>query len=138
MSARAAPLALLLLLVLWSGCARAGSGCPDAHSGGADTNAPAGPGGPGLIAYIDPDTGQLAARRPPGVRPPGITRPQAPEAPMTEHVLPDGSVRLDVGRHFVTQLRAEIVDGRLVTCHAPGAPDTGPVAGDGEGEAAGD
>jgi hypothetical protein len=75
--------------------------------------------GEGLRIYVDPETGELLSEPPPGEQleaPAEIS--QAPErGEIRQEVRPDGSVVADIGDRFITELRVEIVDGKVVTCH---------------------
>lgn len=75
-----------------------------------------------LTIYLDPVTGEITD--PPPTDPDTVQQAEAPQQAtppdeVQQTVLPDGSVRADVGDRFVTELHAELVDGKLVTCHRP-------------------
>lgn len=74
---------------------------------------------PGLKAHVDPLTGELISEAPLSSGPDaGLRAPQPTDyPPVVEQVRPDGTVVADVGDRFMTQLRAEVIDGQLVTCH---------------------
>lgn len=103
------------------------SGCT-AESAGIPASSEEETAGTGQTVFVDPATGKLIDRPEPEPVPgkPGTAdRVQdasstEPEVPMVE--LPDGTVRADIGDRFVTELRVEIVDGQVVTCHRPVSP----------------
>ena len=77
----------------------------------------------GLQAHVDPDTGELVNAPPAGQRfkpdteqTQGIAPPQD-DLPVVTNA--DGSETVELGDRFMTQLRAQVIDGKLVTCHAP-------------------
>ena len=89
------------------------SGCTQTIS--SDSKAPT----EGLKVYVDPKTGELLSAPPPGesLEASAVTS-QAPEqGEILQQVQPDGSVVADIGDRFITELRVEIVDGKVVTCH---------------------
>jgi hypothetical protein len=74
------------------------------------------PSGEGQIAYVDPETGELLSEPPAGEQlEPPVQPPVSGE--IRQEVLPDGSVVAYLGDRFMTTLRVEIVDGKVVTCH---------------------
>lgn len=90
----------------------ASSGCGEDHQTHRDE---------GLKAYIDPDTGELLSEPPPGEAAGAAEGAQAePTIPEpTVQTLPDGTLMLDLSDQPANELRAEIIDGKLVTCHRP-------------------
>jgi len=90
-----------------------GSGCTQENP--SDSSVPA----EGLRAYVDPNTGKLLSAPPPGEPLEAPAGPsQVPEpGEIVQVTRPDGSVVADIGDRFITELRVEIVDGKLVTCH---------------------
>ena len=91
----------------------------DAADSGCQQPSEAGIHAPGLKAYVDPLTGELISEPPASSSPDeGLSAPRpADYPPVEEQVRPDGTVVADVGDRFITQLRAEVIDGQLVTCH---------------------
>lgn len=75
----------------------------------------------GMRAYVDPETGELTDSPPPGEQlDPDQVVDTGPDRPEIEQVVqPDGSVTADIGDRFMTELRVEVVDGEVVTCHRP-------------------
>lgn len=72
------------------------------------------------VVSVDPDTGELiASKRPPNAPP----VKQRDTGPVQTRELPDGTVIAEVGDRFRAHLVAEIVDGKLVTCHREPAYD---------------
>jgi len=74
----------------------------------------------GRKAYIDPQTGELTSSPSPTRKTPqaGATpnlQKARQDVPMVTH--PDGEVSADIRGLFMSTLEAEIVDGKLVTCH---------------------
>jgi len=74
----------------------------------------------GRKAYIDPQTGELTSSPPlTSKKPKAAITPNLQKArqdvPMVTH--PDGEVSADIRGLFMSTLEAEIVDGKLVTCH---------------------
>ncbi len=93
---------------------------------------------PELRAFVDPQTGELTSSPPPGEAPDEPFSPDATEdySGVEFNTRSSGEVTAAVGDRFHTELRAEIVDGKLVTCHArPGgagaSPGPGPDLGSG-------
>lgn len=100
-------LVLCLACLLCSAVSAADSGCSQPSSGPA-----------GQTVYVDPQTGELLSEPLPGQALDSVTRqPSYPD--VVEQPRPDGSVVADVGDRFITELHAEVVDGKLVTCHRP-------------------
>lgn len=105
------------ILAADSGCGKPAS----AQGSGADpeTDHPA-----GQTIYVDPDTGELVdppvPAAPDEAQQAQVPRPPEPDLPVVR--LPDGTVRADVGDRFVTELRVEVRNGQVVTCHRPVAP----------------
>ena len=107
---RYALISLVMMCTLAGPVVEADSGCTE--------QVPSLPPGGGLKVYVDPDTGELLDEPPPG------QQAQAPavrlrEPPIVEQVRPDGTVVADIGNRFVTELRVEVIDGKVVTCHRP-------------------
>jgi hypothetical protein len=101
------------------------AGCTDAGAH------PAAKGnGTAQTVYLDPDTGELLSAPPPGAELPGMLQAPPPLPPLVEKVMPDGTVVADIGRRFIHPLRAEIVDGQLVTCHGSEPGTAGTAADD--------
>jgi len=71
----------------------------------------------GLRAFVDPDTGELISEPASSRSQSAGAEPSPPSPELTEQVLADGTIMLDLREQPVTELRAEIVDGQLVTCH---------------------
>jgi hypothetical protein len=44
---------------------------------------------------------------------------EAPREPLVQEVRPNGTVVADISGRFDTALVAEVIDGKLVTCHQP-------------------
>jgi hypothetical protein len=80
----------------------------------------------GLKAYVDPATGELLDRPPPGEPPAAPPEPPAAAPEIPVHVRPDGTVVADISDRFMNDLRVEIIDGKVVTCHRV-APAAGPT-----------
>jgi len=89
------------------------SGCTQANP--SESKAPA----EGLRVFVDPNTGELLSSPPPGeqLEPAAVTSQAAEQGEILQQVRPDGSVVADIGDRFITELRVEIVDGKVVTCH---------------------
>jgi len=119
---RSTLISLVLYCLLEGSAVASDSGCSD------DTTSPL--AGAGLKVYVDPKTGELLDQPPPGQELPALVGPSR-AAPVTQQVRPDGTVVADVGDRFVTELRAEVVDGKVVTCHRPvdESPSTDVAAG---------
>ena len=105
----------LLMTILAPGPAFA-SGCSDgseAETTGAVETAP------GLRVFVDPKTGEITDVPPPGetLESPAPKNGVDGYPEIQQHVRPDGSVVADIGDRFITQLRVEVVDGKVVTCH---------------------
>ena len=77
----------------------------------------------GQVVSVDPETGQLVRR----ARPENYREPQRDTRPVEIRELPDGTVTADVGDRFRAHLVAEIVDGKLVTCHQASQDHSDPV-----------
>ncbi len=75
----------------------------------------------GLRAFVDPETGELTSAPPDDQALDGPdsanARKNLSEVKITTR--PNGEMVADVGDRFQRELRAEIIDGKLVTCHAP-------------------
>ena len=105
----------LLMTMLAPGPAFA-SGCSDsseAETTGAVETAP------GLRIFVDPKTGEITDVPPPGetLESPTPKNGVGGYPEIQQHVRPDGSVVADIGDRFMTELRVEVVDGKVVTCH---------------------
>ena len=111
----------LLTSVLLASVDAAGSCKSQDHDNAAEQDiALSQPAPAGRKAYIDPETGKLTSTPPPtSIRPPAAVISDLQKArqdvPMVTH--PDGEVSADISGLFMTTLEAEIVDGKLVTCH---------------------
>ncbi|HKJ15884.1 MAG TPA: hypothetical protein VJ984_00860 [Xanthomonadales bacterium] len=66
------------------------------------------------VVSVDPDSGELVRSQMPQNAPP---IQQRDTGPVKIEELPDGTVTADVGDRFRAHLVAEMVDGKLVTCH---------------------
>ena len=102
------------------------SGCgPDAGKAESHEPAQAEEAPAGQTIYVDPVTGELTD--PPVPAAPAdagqVQGPQPPEPDLNFVRLPDGTVGAEVGDRFVTELRIEVVDGKVVTCHRPVTPE---------------
>ena len=72
----------------------------------------------GLRAFVDPETGELTHTPPPGEEPDLPQSRSSVEDPEVRfEQLEGGEVAADVGDRFHRDLRVEIVDGELITCH---------------------
>jgi hypothetical protein len=80
----------------------------------------------GLKAYVDPATGELIDRPPAGEPPAAPAEPPATAPEIPVQVRPDGTVVADISDRFMNDVRVEIIDGKVVTCHraAPAAGAT--------------
>ncbi len=67
----------------------------------------------GQVVSVDPDSGELTRAR----MPEGAKLPERDVTPVNTWELADGTVVADVGDRFRSHLVAEMVDGKLVTCH---------------------
>jgi len=96
-----------IAMLSWGAAAASDPGCSDDVASGDRV------GQSHQVVVVDPDTGELLDRPlPAGVEP----MPDAPDALVTE-TLPDGTVVADPGDRLRARLVAEVVDGKLVTCH---------------------
>lgn len=81
----------------------------------------------GLRAYVDPETGELLDGPPPGQRVESGDTPatagqaqragEPNEKGLKVTVAPNGMRVIELGDRFLTELHAEMIDGKLVTCH---------------------
>lgn len=115
-------LTLLLASVVWSANSHGQeAGCREPAQAPSETE----DSSAGLRAYIDPVTGELTDPPPDSLPPGNVTAGDSANAPnvFPESVSPDGTVSIDLGDRFITPLHAEVIDGKIVTCHRP-APET--------------
>lgn len=108
-------LSCLSSLLIFSGPAFAGTpGCSVHQSKPGVTQDTA-----GQMAHVDPATGELVTESldPPGDAP--VMRAEVVREPLKQEIRPDGTVVADIRGRFNTVLVAEVVDGKLVTCHQP-------------------
>lgn len=86
-----------------------------------------GTGGDGLIAIIDPDTGQRTSDPSKAVQlpaaPDALARYERAHQNVPVVVNPDGSMTADISGLPQTPLVAEVQDGETVTCHALDDPE---------------
>ena len=102
-----------------------GSGCTD------KTPSVGKASGEGLKVYVDPETGELLSEPPSGEELQAPVESGQPRDPseMRQDVRPDGTVVVHTGDFFMTELRVEIVDGKVVTCHRQAAELQSPEPG---------
>lgn len=75
----------------------------------------------GVMAYIDPQTGELTEPPPGSLPSASVTAGDSAQAParLPQTVSPDGTITVELGNRFMTELHAEVIDGKIVTCHRP-------------------
>ena len=72
----------------------------------------------GQMAHVDPATGELVSESvDPLATTPSIAAPAVTDDTPAQVVRPDGTVVMDISGRFDQALVAEVVDGKLVTCH---------------------
>lgn len=98
------------LTALGSPVFASGSGCSDTAETDASVSNQS-----SQVVSVDPDTGALTRT----ARPADHKPVQRDTGPVETKVLPDGTVTANVGDRFRSHLVAEMVDGKLVTCHKP-------------------
>jgi hypothetical protein len=114
----------LALLAAWpaAGFAAEPEGCSEQRVPPAKSPATASPPTEALKAYVDPETGELLSEPPQGEPEAPDSAASAPEEPQYEaETRPDGTVVLDLSERPLEELRAEVVDGKIVSCHGPGS-----------------
>jgi hypothetical protein len=75
----------------------------------------------GLMAYIDPETGELTSSPSPGQQLPDAPAQEPPEP--VQEVQPDGSVLMRMDERHMHTLQADISSGKLITCHGADGQD---------------
>ena len=87
--------------------------------------------GGGLKVHVDPKTGELLGEPLPGdeLQAPVVSGQIRDPGKLRQEVRPDGAVIVHAGDFFMTELRVEIMDGKVVTCHRSAAEPQSPEPG---------